>query len=117
MAARGQSLLPLHVRHRSCSTNDEWIARKVSDSFYLSPQWKLLRSACLERDGHRCVCGSRAFIVDHIKSRRAGGTDTLDNLRSLCRTCDNRVKEFKGRRKNSGSLGVIGADGWPVARP
>ena len=41
------------------------------DPFYLTPEWKALRRACLERDHHRCVsCGERAFVADHIIGRR-----------------------------------------------
>jgi 5-methylcytosine-specific restriction endonuclease McrA len=38
-------------------------------------------------------CGRRAIVCDHIISRRNGGSDDDSNLRSLCRTCDNRLKE------------------------
>lgn len=64
------------------------------DSFYASAEWSVLRQAALKRDGHSCVlCGSRGFIVDHIVSRRSGGPDNLLNLRTLCRSCDNAMKE------------------------
>ena len=79
---------------------------KKTDSYYLSPEWKALRAACLNRDEHRCSepgCNSRAIIADHITSRRNGGADTLDNLRSLCRAHDNRKKEnWDGTRRSGG---------------
>lgn len=77
--------------------------QKKVDPFYQSPEWKALRVACFKRDGYRCVeCGERAIIADHIKRRRDGGPDTLDNLRSLCRACDNRLKEtWSGKRRGS----------------
>ena len=76
-------------------------APKVADPFYATPEWKALRKACFERDGGRCVvCGAQAVVPDHIVSRRTwfaerrpGSPDTLANLRSLCRTHDNAVKE------------------------
>lgn len=96
------------------------------DPFYLTPEWKMLRRACLERDDHRCVsCGDLARVADHKISRRnwfaqrlAGSPDTLANLRSFCDTCDRRVKEMSnGQRRNGGSTGVIGVDGFPVPLP
>ena len=92
-------------------------APRGPNPFYLTEEWKALRHATLERDHHRCVaCGERGFIADHIVCRKDGGTDTLANLRTLCRTCDNRVKEGRsGKRGNGGVFGVIGADGWPTA--
>ncbi len=64
------------------------------DGFYASAEWASLRYATLKRDGHTCVlCGARGFIVDHIVSRRSGGKDNLFNLRTLCRSCDNAMKE------------------------
>jgi 5-methylcytosine-specific restriction endonuclease McrA len=69
---------------------------KRADPFYLSPEWKETRARVLERDGHRCTirgCERRAFICDHIISRKAGGSDDESNLRSLCRVHDNARKE------------------------
>lgn len=71
-------------------------APKTADPFYWSLEWKALRSQCLARDGHTCTmpgCGRMAKVADHIVSRRDGGADTLENLRSLCREHDNRFKE------------------------
>jgi 5-methylcytosine-specific restriction enzyme A len=70
------------------------IPGKKADPFYATPEWEALRKACLERDGYRCViCGAPAVVADHIISRKRGGLDRLDNLRSLCRTDDNRLRE------------------------
>ncbi len=67
-------------------------------------QWRDLRKACLVRDGYRCiVCGERAVVVDHIVSRKAGGQDTLSNLRSLCRQHDNQCKEDAQGKRRSGN--------------
>lgn len=84
-------------------------APKTVDSFYKSAEWIALRKACLERDKYQCQlvlpgCTGRAFIADHIVSRRNGGTNTLPNLRAVCRACDNRLKEdHLGRRRGSGA--------------
>lgn len=54
------------------------------------------------RDGHKCTnCGStHALEVDHIIPRAKGGPDSLENLRLLCRSCNQRaaINEF-GREK------------------
>lgn len=92
---------------------------KRADPYYKTRAWQLLRKAALRRDLYTCVvpgCGQPAYAVDHILARRAGGADTLDNLRSLCKTHDHAVKEGKtGERGNAGVLVVKGfyADGTP----
>ncbi len=92
---------------------------KRADPYYKTRAWQLLRKAALRRDLYTCVvpgCEQPACVVDHILSRRAGGADRLDNLRSLCRDHDNAVKEKRtGERANAGKLVVKGcfADGSP----
>lgn len=92
---------------------------KKPDPYYKTKAWQLLRKAALRRDLYTCVvlgCGQPAYAVDHIKARRAGGADHLDNLRSLCKAHDHAVKETKtGERANAGKLVVKGcfADGTP----
>lgn len=99
-------LKTLKPRLRELSTAVAKYPDKLVDEFYTSAEWRGLRGQCLERDGFRCVsCGARAIIADHIVSRRNGGKDELSNLRSLCRGCDNRVKEDAiGQRRGGGEL-------------
>lgn len=51
---------------------------------------KNLREEVFERDGHKCVrCGSTDRIqVDHILPQSCGGPHILENLRTLCRSCN-----------------------------
>ena len=51
------------------------------------------RYQILQRDMFKCVlCGRTAkdaiLVVDHIKPILKGGTNQLDNLRTLCRACN-----------------------------
>jgi 5-methylcytosine-specific restriction endonuclease McrA len=81
---------------------------KTVEVYYLSPEWKALRLACLRRDHFRCVaCGGGAVVADHIVSRHAGGRDELGNLRALCRVCDNRLRERPGRDRTLGQGGGV----------
>ncbi|MGQ5602960.1 HNH endonuclease [Streptomyces sp. EKS3.2] len=53
-------------------------------------QWdRQVRPRALARDGFACVrCGEReALEVDHVTPIAKGGTWTLDNAQTLCRTC------------------------------
>jgi 5-methylcytosine-specific restriction endonuclease McrA len=55
-------------------------------------EYEKLKKEILIRDGYRCrLCLSFCNLdVDHIKKRSQGGSDTPDNLRTLCRACHDR---------------------------
>lgn len=70
------------------------------DPFYSTQRWRKLRVTRLRMDAYRCAvpgCATPALIVDHIIPRYRGGSDTMNNLRSLCRKHDNEIKERPGR--------------------
>lgn len=52
-----------------------------------------VRSEVFQRAGHKCEnCGSTyALEVDHIYPRALGGSSQAENLRLLCRTCNQRA--------------------------
>lgn len=60
----------------------------------------LLRLSVLRRDDYRCkICGTYdptgAFLeLDHCLPWSAGGPDDSDNLRTLCRPCNQRRSNF-----------------------
>lgn len=59
---------------------------------YKNTEYRKARDARLEGDHHLCVfCKSPATTVQHITYRRAGGNETHDDLRSLCRLCHDAV--------------------------
>lgn len=99
-----RSLKPLVTRRPVTAVK---FPEKKVDEFYHSQEWARTRKTVLKRDGFQCVavidgfrCTRAATIVDHIKRRRDGGTEEMSNLRSLCRDCDNRMKEkWDGTRR------------------
>lgn len=56
-----------------------------------------IRELVYRRDGHRCRrCGSQQDLsLDHIEPWSFGGSDDLENLQTLCRSCNSR----KGARR------------------
>lgn len=59
-------------------------------------EWRRVRQAVLERDGHLCVyCRERqATEVDHVVPKSRGGTDDPSNLVACCGPC-NKAKSDK----------------------
>ena len=68
---------------------------------------KKTRAEVLDRDGYTCQwCGRAAGDIDpstgrpvqlqmgHIKDKALGGTDEFDNLRALCRDCNEGAKNI-----------------------
>ena len=57
-----------------------------------SGKWKKIRITVLDRDGWQCaICSKPADTVDHIYPRVKGGDMwALDNLQSLCKSCNSR---------------------------
>jgi 5-methylcytosine-specific restriction endonuclease McrA len=78
---------------------------KDADPYYRSKDWRVLRAQVLTRDHYQCTapdCKAKASVVDHITSRRNGGTDTMSNLRSLCQSCDSSIKELASGQRRKG---------------
>lgn len=70
---------------------------------------RAVREAVLERDGHRCVlCAASVWLeIDHIVPVSRGGQSTLDNLQTLCRSC-NRAKRAKSAEQlRSNGVGTV----------
>jgi hypothetical protein len=59
---------------------------------YQNTEYQNARAARLKADHGLCVfCKAPASTVQHITYRRAGGEETQDDLRSLCRLCHDAV--------------------------
>ena len=81
-----------------------WIARrKKRDAVrrdqtagrYQTKAWQLARRQRLLMDNWQCqecrrVVAGREAHVDHIIPKASGGSDLMDNLRTLCRSCHSR---------------------------
>lgn len=57
-------------------------------------QWQRLRQEVLDRDGHQCLrCGeTKRLSVDHITPRSLNGKSVVDNLVTLCVSCNSWKK-------------------------
>lgn len=62
--------------------------------------WRELREQCFRIYGTACViCGDQAKEIDHIIELNEGGTDTIDNLQPLCKSCHARkTAAYNSRR-------------------
>lgn len=59
---------------------------------YKNSEYRNARAQRLKADQHLCIfCKSPGTTVQHITYRRAGGTETQEDLRSLCRLCHDAV--------------------------
>jgi len=59
---------------------------------YTNTQYKKARATRLNTDHGLCIfCKAPATTVQHITYRRAGGNESQDDLRSLCRLCHDAV--------------------------
>ena len=57
-----------------------------------SRKYRTHKERVFDRDGRNCrYCGSDENLqIDHIISRKSGGTHDLENLQVLCRNCNLR---------------------------
>lgn len=68
------------------------------------PPWHQAREQALERDERKCVkCSSEEDLeVDHICEQADGGSNYLDNLQTLCKSCHNdKTAESRRVRRSS----------------
>jgi 5-methylcytosine-specific restriction endonuclease McrA len=73
-----------------------WAKKPPANAYAYGGGWGELRVRVLKRDGYRCqlryadICLGKASQVDHIVQPEAGGTNSLENLRAVCRRCHAR---------------------------
>lgn len=64
----------------------------------LTPEWKRLRRAVLERDGWRCTACGKAVegadaTVDHVVPYTGPESNVMHNLVTLCRSCNSTKQD------------------------
>lgn len=80
----------------------------VSNEGGSTRQWRNLRREIIARDKGKCkLCGKGGSVVDHIKPRSRGGTDSKSNLRLICKTCDKRLRAREAARTAKKALGEM----------
>jgi 5-methylcytosine-specific restriction endonuclease McrA len=75
------------------------VTKFKENNFYFSDEWNETKERIKKRDGNKCTqCGispdewSRNKLVIHHKTqRRKGGTDTDENLITLCFVCHGKL--------------------------
>ena len=95
--------IPPPGKPRSEWTDEEWdaFAEFYADEHGYAVRWAVAsrrlkrRQKIYQRDGWRCVaCGiGHDLTLDHILPKSKGGTDALDNLQTMCRTCNQAKRD------------------------
>lgn len=75
---------------RKCRRCHADAARRAYRRQPRQPIPEAIRRAVMERDGYRCrACGVwHSLTIDHVRPVAAGGSDDLENLQTLCRSCN-----------------------------
>lgn len=71
---------------------------------YQTRDWRARRTRILLRDAMRCrecrrAVSGREAHVDHLVPLEEGGTDSYDNLQTLCDQCHGRKTRAEQRRR------------------
>ena len=87
--------------------NPELESEEEPDTPFLEPRlvntnpesvtWYETKAAVIKRDGYKCTNCSRQdvpFDVHHIIARKDGGTDEMNNLRTLCEDCHHQTATY-----------------------
>lgn len=82
-------------------------------NFYQSREWKETRLIALEKCGSKCErCGNEnaILLVHHKIPRKDGGSDSIDNLKVVCKSC--HLKEHMDRNRNEYRCVPETTGGW-----
>jgi 5-methylcytosine-specific restriction endonuclease McrA len=91
--AEGLKMVFLHAKNEHPTKEGIRYRRIIKSKQYKKTLPKGIRHEVLKRDDFRCVeCGATnkqtPLQIDHILPISKGGTDELDNLRTLCNICN-----------------------------
>lgn len=80
------------TRYKECLIKKANIPRVEAQKFIGK---KDVREFIFKRDGYKCLCcGSvEKLSIDHIEPVNNGGINEIDNLQTLCRSCNSRKRD------------------------
>ncbi len=97
---RGQSWQPYQQPFRQPRSGPIYTPSGIIPDSSYAANWPELRQWVLQRDGHQCTntttdaygnsyrCPNRSNLqIDHILPKSKGGSDYVQNLRTLCERC------------------------------
>lgn len=82
----------------------EYLIEKIKDEIIIRKSMTMeIKKIIFERDNHQCVsCGAKERLeIDHKIPVTKGGTNELDNLQVLCRSCNSsKGNKLNWKKKN-----------------
>ena len=79
------------AQRKSCVTNSV-LQSQLKPQVFTKSKAQIRREVYLKAQGQCEKCGSRhALQIDHIYPKALGGSDSAENLRLLCRSCNQRA--------------------------
>ncbi|WP_228287606.1 HNH endonuclease [Acinetobacter pittii] len=78
-----QAQFKAEMEYQAAMNPNQYKKKKIGQS---------LRMQVYERDGFKCItCGTQKNLtLDHIKPEVLGGDSTIENLQTMCKTCNSR---------------------------
>ncbi|MFJ9423413.1 HNH endonuclease [Streptomyces sp. NPDC101249] len=102
MCSRHKKLYPLGTSCALCATaTPRRHKSKGASARGYDYQWQKVRAEAIRLQPNCLFCGTDKDLTgDHITPLKEGGTNTLDNVRVLCRSCNTRRENDyrKGKR-------------------
>jgi 5-methylcytosine-specific restriction endonuclease McrA len=115
---QARSEQPPHFLCMEQEQRKAWKDRGSAHSRGYGHAWRKRRAAVLVRDLGLCQPCLRAgrttvaVAVDHVLNKARGGTDSTDNLQSICDAC--HAEKTMEEARHSTLPPQVGLDGWPV---
>ena len=99
-AAKVEKALAMVPKEKALAAIGQEVCEPVSAPTKIS-QAEIRRQVWRRDQGQCCKCGSRyALEIDHVVPKAVGGESSVENLRLLCRKCNQRAAiQYFGQRK------------------